>query len=553
VRELLHVDAERMTPNELIRAILRAPVDLLWNGGIGTYVRASSETDADVGDKATDAVRVSAPELECRVVGEGGNLGLTQRARIEYALGGGGINTDAIDNAGGVNCSDREVNVKILLGSVVAAGDMTVKQRDRLLAEMTEEVADLVLRNNDRQAEALSLAASQSPLMLDVHDRFIRHLEHVARLDRELEALPDAEAVEERRAAGKGLTRPELAVLLAYSKITVYAALLDSDLPEDPHLSTDLARYFPSPLPDRFAAAMEGHRLRREIIATHVTNSMVDRAGTTFAFRMQEETGAPAADIARAYAVAREVFAMVAFWRDVEALDNRVAAATQTEMLLDARRLIERATRWLLRNRRRPLDIAATIADFAVGARELGDALPGILVDADREAWEARVAELEAAGVPEALAARSASLDALLAALDVVEVAAAAGRSIDEVAELHFRLGARLRLHWLRDQIAALPRDDRWQAMARAALRDDLFTLHRELTDDVLRESPTRGTTDERLEAWMEGNRGTLDRSLGILDDIRAGGSYDLTTLPVALREIRALIHDTSPVADDAA
>ncbi|HEX2085817.1 MAG TPA: NAD-glutamate dehydrogenase [Solirubrobacteraceae bacterium] len=549
-RAVLGVEAERVTPNEAIRAILRAPVDLLWNGGIGTYVRASTETDADVGDKASDAVRVQAPELRCRVIGEGGNLGLTQRARIEYALGGGRLNTDAIDNAGGVNCSDREVNVKILLGSVVAAGDMTMKQRDRLLADMTEEVAALVLRDNDRQAEALSLAVAQAPSMLDVHDRFIRHLMHAARLDRELEALPDPETVEERRAAGLGLTRPELAVLLAYSKITVFDALLDSDLPEDPHLSRDLARYFPSPLPDRFAAAMEGHRLRREIIATYITNSMVDRAGTTFAFRMQEETGAAAPDIARAYAVAREVFAMPSFWREVEALDNQVAAGTQVEMLLDARKLIERATRWLLRNRRRPLDIAATIADFAAGVRELADALPEILVDGDRLAWDQRVAGLEAAGVPGPLAARAASLGATLAALDVVEVAAAAGRSIGEVAELHFRLGARLRLHWLRDRIAALPRDDRWQTMARAALRDDLFMLHRELTDDVLRESPSRGTVDERLGAWMDANQAMLDRSLGILDDIRAGGSYDLTTLPVALREIRALIHDTSPVAE---
>jgi glutamate dehydrogenase len=440
------------------------------------------------------------------------------------------------------------VNVKILLGSVVAAGDMTIKQRDRLLAEMTDEVGALVLRDNGRQAEAISLAASQAPEMLDVHDRFVRHLEHVARLDRELEALPDHETVEARRAAGQGLTRPELAVLLAYSKITVYAALVDSDLPEDPYLSQDLARYFPSPLPERFPAAMEGHRLRREIIATHVTNSMVDRAGTTFAFRMQEETGAPPADIARAYAVAREVFGMVGFWRAVDALDHQVAAETQIEMLLDARRLIERATRWLLRNRRRPLDIAAAVGDFAQGAAEVAEALPGILVDGDRDAWDTRVATLETAGVPRPLAAQSASLDALLASLDVVEVAGAAARSIEEVAALHFRLGARLRLHWLRDQIAILPRDDRWQAMARAALRDDLFTLHRELTDDVLRESPISGTVDERLDAWMNANRGTLDRSLGILDDIRAGGSYDLTTLPVALREIRALIHDTSPV-----
>ena len=549
-RAALHVEDERVTPNELIRAILRAPVDLLWNGGIGTYVKASTETDADVGDKATDAVRIDAGELRARVVGEGGNLGLTQRARTEYALAGGAINTDAIDNAGGVNCSDREVNIKILLNSVVAAGDMTDKQRDKLLAEMTDEVARLVLRDNNRQAEALTLGCAQSPSMLDVHHRFMRRLEQVARLDRELEALPDTEAVDERRAAGRGLTRPELAVLLAYSKITVFAALVFSDLPEDPWLSTDLARYFPPPLPERFATAMDGHRLRREIIATHVTNSMVDRAGATFAFRMEEETGALPPDIARAYAVAREVYGMPAFWAEVDALDHRVAASVQTDMLLDARKLIERSTRWLLRNRRRPLDIAATVYEYTTGADIVAAALPDILIERDRELWDERVARLTAAGVPEELATRVAGLGAQFAAWDVVDVATAADRPIEDVAALHFRLGARLRLHWLRDRVADLPRADRWQAMARSALRDDLFALHRELTADVLRESPEAGTIDERLGAWMETNRATLDRSLGILDDIRAGGSYDLTTLPVALREVRTLIQETA-AADD--
>jgi glutamate dehydrogenase len=550
-RAALGIELEEATPNELIRAILRAPVALLWNGGIGTYVRASTETDADVGDKANDAVRVTAAELCCQVVGEGGNLGLTQRARIEFALADGGINTDAIDNAGGVNSSDREVNIKILLDAVVAAGDMTRKQRDKLLAQMTDDVVRLVLRDNGRQAQALSLAAAQAPSMLDVHQRFIRHLEHVARLDRELEALPSMETIEERRAAGAGLTRPELAVLFSYAKVTLFAELVDSNLPEDPFLSKDLARYFPQPLPERFGDAMAGHRLRREIIATHVTNSLVDRAGTTFVFRMHEETGAPASEIARAYAVAREIYAMPEFWAEVEALDHRVPAVIQTEMLLDARKLIERATRWLLRSGRRPLDIAAAVTDFEGGVDAIAGALPGILVDSDREAWDSRVAELASAGVPAELAARAASLGALFGVLDVVQVAVAAGEPIDAVAALHFRVGARLRLHWLRDRVAVLPRDDRWQTMARAALRDDLFVLHRELTDDVLRESPPPGTSEERLAAWIAANRPPLDRCMGILDDIRAGGTYDLTTLPVALREIRALIRETSAVVPD--
>jgi glutamate dehydrogenase len=483
------------------------------------------------------------------VVGEGGNLGLTQRARVEFALAGGRINTDAIDNAAGVNCSDHEVNIKILLDSIVAAGDLTGKQRNELLAEMTDAVSELVLRGNYTQTQALSLALAQAPAMLDVHDRFVRDLEQRGKLDRRIEFLPDTDALAERRSARIGLSQPEIAVVLAYSKITLYAELLDSDLPEDPYLSRDLARSFPPPLPERYPAQMQEHRLRREIIATHVTNSLVDRAGSTFAFRMGEETGAPASEIARAYAVAREVCGMPSFWGEVEALDNKVDAAVQTAMLLEARKLVERSTRWLLRNRRRPIDIAATVEHFAAGARAVSDALPGILAEADRATWDARVEELLGAGVPDALARQVASLDAMLAAFDVVEVAERTGQPLEDVAALHFLVGDRLHLHWLRERIAALPRDDRWQAMARAALRDDLFSLHGELTSDVLQEGPADGDAASRFAAWAEENAAAVERCLTMLGDIRAQGTHDLTTLPVALREVRNLIHSTAPVA----
>ncbi len=475
VRAALDIDAERLTPAELIQVLLRAPVDLLWNGGIGTYVKAGGEAHADVGDKANDAVRVNGADLRCRVVGEGGNLGLTQRGRIEYALAGGRVNTDAIDNAGGVNCSDHEVNIKILLDAVVADGDLTGKQRDLLLAEMTDAVAERVLRGSYTQTQALSLELAQAPEMLDVHDRLMRRLEQDGRLDRELEALPGAETVSERRAAGRGLTQPELAVLLAYAKIALYAELLHSDLPEDPAMDPELERYFPAPLPERFGPRLRTHRLRREIIATRVTNDVVDRAGATFVARLQEDTGARASDIARAHAVAREVFGLRGLWHDVEALDLRVPAATQTAMLLDARRLAERATRWLLRARSRPLDIAAEVARFRPGAEAVAAALPGALVLGDRARWDERVARLVADDVPEAVAARVAGVDALFPVLDIVEVADATGIPVQEVAALHFTVGERLALHWLRDRVAALPRADRWEAMARAALRDDLF------------------------------------------------------------------------------
>jgi glutamate dehydrogenase len=542
-QKALGIAADRLTPAELIRALLRASVDLLWNGGIGTYVKATSETHADVGDKANDAVRIDARELRARVVGEGGNLGLTQRGRVEYALGGGRINTDAIDNAGGVNCSDHEVNIKILLDAVVADGDLTRKQRNRLLADMTDAVAERVLRGSYLQTQALSLARAQAPGMLDVHDRMMRALEQARRLDRELEALPEGDEVTERRAAHAGLMQPELAVLLAYSKITLYAELLDSDLPEDTALTAELAGYFPAPLPGRYADRLEKHRLRREIIATRVTNGIVDRAGITFVFRLQEDTGATSADIARAYAVARDVFDMRRLWADVESLDLEVDATVQIEMLLEARRLVERATRWLLRSGPRPLDIGAEIERFAAGAASVGEALPGVLVPTEREELEARVATLAEQGVPDDLARRVACLSDRFAALDIVGVAGATGKEIDDVAALHFLVGGRLHLHWLRDQIATLPRENRWQAMARAALRDDLFSLHAELTADVLRGAGAQlADADARLEAWIEVNRPLVERCLGILSDIRTGGTFDLTTLPVALRELRNLI-----------
>jgi glutamate dehydrogenase len=336
-------------------------------------------------------------------------------------------------------------------------------------------------------------------------------------------------------------------VLLAYSKITLYAELLDSDLPEDPALAGELAGYFPDPLPERFADRLERHRLRREIVATRVTNGIVDRAGTTFVFRLQEDTGAGAADIARAYAVARDVFDMRRLWADVEALDLQVDATVQIEMLLEARRLVERATRWLLRSRPRPLDVGAEIERFAAGAAAVGESLPGVLVAEERDALAAYAAELVERGVPEDLARRVACLSDHFAALDIVGVAGATGRTIDEVASLHFLVGGRLSLHWLRDRIATLPRENRWQAMARAALRDDLFSLHAELTADVLRGAGAGVVdADRRLDAWIEANRPLVERCLGIMADIRTGGTFDLTTLPVALRELRNLLQGSA-------
>ncbi|HWB56906.1 MAG TPA: NAD-glutamate dehydrogenase [Gaiellaceae bacterium] len=547
-RSRLGVEAEALTPNEVVHAIITAPVDLLWNGGIGTFVKASWESHLEVGDKANDPSRADACDLRCRVVGEGGNLGLTQRARIEYALAGGRIYTDAIDNSAGVDCSDHEVNIKILLGDVVSSGDMTEKQRNELLVKMTDDVARLVLRNNYRQTQALSLAAFQAPSMLGVHQRLIQQLEGSGRCDRGLEFLPTEEAIAERRSAGGGLVAPELAVLLAYAKIDVYDALLSGDLPDDPYTGGELARYFPRVLSERFADRMGGHRLRRELIATYVTNSLVNRAGITFAFRLSEETGAPATDIARAYMVAREVYDLRALWTAIEALDGSIPADVQLSLLLEGRKLVERATRWLVRSRPRPLDIAAEIEYFGPGIALLGAALPGLLLDADKDALERKSAECVRSGVPEELATRVAGLAAMFSALDIVEVASG-GYAIEDVAAVYFGLGGRLQLHWLRDAITALPRDNRWQTLARAALRDELYTVHSALTREALQEGAPEAGPQARLEAWHARSAPGVERALQVLADIRAGGLASLETLSVALREVRNLLQSGARVA----
>src|SRR5258706_783676 len=469
MRAVLGVQAEALAPTELISAILRAPVDLLYNGGIGTYVKSSRESNADVGDRANDAIRVNGAQLRCRVVAEGGNLGFTQRGRIEYALGGGRINTDAIDNSAGVDCSDHEVNIKILLGAVVRDGEMTEKQRNKLLADMTDEVAALVLRDNTVQTQSLSVSPGLAPGLLDSQERFMRALERAGKLNRPLEFLPDDQELAERRTAKRGLCSPEAAVLLAYSKITLYDELLVCDVPEDPFIATAIERYFPQPLREAYRAHIAAHPLRREIVATHVTNSMVNRVGSTFVHRMREETGATSADVVRAYIVAREVFGMVDFWRAVEALDAKIAGSVQTDLVIAAGRLLVRATLWLLRNRQYLADLAAAIDRFRPGAETLARLVPDVLPECERNASREAQAHFTAADVPNALAAQAANFDAQLAALDVIEVATAIGCETEVVARLHFALGGRLEFPWLRSRIDRLAADSHWQALAQTA------------------------------------------------------------------------------------
>ncbi|MGE0140555.1 MAG: NAD-glutamate dehydrogenase [Ilumatobacteraceae bacterium] len=542
LRRALDVDAEALPPDELIRAILKAPVDLLWNGGVGTYVKASTELNTEVGDKNNDAVRINATELRCRVVGEGGNLGFTQRGRIEYALRGGQINTDAIDNSAGVDCSDHEVNIKILLDRVVRDGDLTGKQRDELLAAMTDDVAARVLADNEGQTRALHLAAAQAPAMRDVHVRYLDALERSGRLDRVLEQLPSTEELTNRAELDGGLTLPEFAVLLAYSKIGLFGELLASSVPEDPYLGRELEEYFPDALRTRYPDQIREHSLRREIIATRVTNRVVDRAGVTFMFRLTEETGLSAAEVARANTAAREIFGLSALWTRIEALDDLVDTPTQISLFLEVRRLAERATRWLLRNRAQPLDITATIEFFQPGVQELVALIPGLVSEERRTALDGTVRAHVDGGVPEELARSVRTSPDLIAALDITSVARSSRRPVGDVAVVYFALDEHLRLDWLQGRILGLPRDDRWQALARAALREDLHVVRSAITAEVMRTMPPGGRGHEHVRAWIATIDAAVQRCHRLLDDIAACGQSDLATLSVALREIRTLV-----------
>jgi glutamate dehydrogenase len=539
VKAAIAIAADTMTPTELVNAILKAPVDLVYNGGIGTYVKAASQTHAEVGDRANDALRVNGRELRCKVFAEGGNLGCTQLGRIEFAEAGGRIYTDAIDNSAGVDTSDHEVNIKILLGLPIADGDLTLKQRNQLLAEMTDDVAALVLRDNYFQTQVLSVTNRIAPQLLEAQARFMRYLEKHGRLNRAIEFLPSDEEIDARRTAGRGLTTPEHAVLLAYSKIWLNDELIHSPLTEDPWIATALLRYFPPALQQKYATYMLRHPLSREIVATHVLNSMINRVGSTFVHRLCETTGAKAHEVVRAYLLAREIFGLVPMWQAIEALDNKVPDAVQSQMLIDTSAQLERGTTWFLRSRRLADDMATTIAHFRPNVEALSASLPKLLDPAEQAAVDAKAAELVGVGVPRDLASRVVTFDTLNAALDIAEVAAEGNVAVDAVASIYFDVSNRLGLSWLRDRIAALPGRAHWQNLAKVAMQDDVSNLSRAITSEVA--NGGGGPPRDLIAAWRDRNRRVLERSGQLLSELRSVPSPDAAMLSVVLRELRAL------------
>jgi glutamate dehydrogenase len=540
-------DVTSMTPNELMKAILLADVDLLWNGGIGTYVKSKEETNGDVGDKANDAIRVNGGQLRARSVGEGGNLGLTQRGRIEYSQegcggSGGRINTDFIDNSAGVDTSDHEVNIKILLDRVVRDGDLTEKQRNDLLASMTDEVGRLVLQDNYEQNVALASATLQALPLLHVHEDWMERLERKGLLDRELEFLPTAEQVVERMERGVGLSAPELAVLMAYTKIVLADEIIATGLPDDPFLLEDLHEYFPTTMRERYQQQIEAHPLRREIVTTQVVNFLVNGAGVTFFHRLSEETGASAEELVRANFVSREIFGSRPFVDQVYSYDNRIDAETQMRMRIEMRTLVERASRWLVNNRRPPMDSRATVELFRERAEALMQAMPDILTGVEKRAFELRRDRLVGKGVPEDLAERVAVLPPAYAILTVVETATRDDTDPIDVARVHFALGERLELSTLVARILALPRDDRWQTMARAALRDDLHAVHGVLTAQVLERTSDQKSVAERIAHWEERDEVLVNRAVETLQEICSDDKADLARMSVGLRVVRTLL-----------
>ncbi len=535
-------DVSSMTPAELMKTILQAPVDLLWNGGIGTYVKAASETHAEAGDKANDPIRIDGRELRAKCVGEGGNLGLTQLGRIEYAERGGRLNTDFIDNSAGVDTSDHEVNIKILLDKVVADGDLTEKQRNQLLSEMTDEVAHLVLRDNYEQNLSMANAAAHAPGLLHVHEDWMKRLERNGVLNREVEGLPSSRQVRRRLDRGDALTAPELAVLLAWTKIVLADELLASDLPDDPYLHIDLMGYFPTKMKEGFESQIAAHPLRREIIVTQVVNDLVNGAGMTFWPRLAGETGASAGELTRANFVAREIFASLELRDELRAYDNKLDAEVQTRMRIEMRTLVERASRWLVNNRRPPLDSQATVDYFSETVQLVLVQLPELMTGRELTAFEERRDRLMAQGVPEYLAARVAVLNAAYMLLGLVEIANREKLDPAEVARLHFALGERLGLPAMMQRILALPREDRWQTMARGAVRDDLTAVHTQLTGQVLLSTSPEDSVPARIAAWEDDDQVVVTRAVQTLEEICADDAADLARMSVGLRVVRGLL-----------
>jgi len=540
-RAALNINKEAIIPNDVIRAILKAPVDLLWNGGIGTFVKASSETHSEIGDRTNDPLRINGNELSCRSVAEGGNLGITQLGRIEYELSGGKINTDFIDNSAGVDCSDHEVNIKILLNQLIHEQALQETERNHLLSAMTDEVAQLVLYDNYCQTRAISFAVSNSMEYLELYRQFMHSHELSENLNRSLEFLPDDKTINERKADNRGLTRPEIAVLMAYSKIILKKEILASELPEDSSLVDYVELAFPQTLCRRYASKMQQHQLKREIIATQLSNRIVTEMGITFVYQMNDENNATTEEIVKSYITARKIFDLHSLWMQVESLEHKISIEVQNEMLLDIMRLGRRATRWLLLNKRSYFDINEIVKHFSKPLSQLEDILPTLLFGQEKEKLDNRIKYLIAEGVPKELAIRISATRPLYSALNIIEAATTNEVDVVEVAKIYFKLMERLELIWFREKINDYPVDNHWAVLARADYKGDLDNLQRVLAVSVIKLPSESKRIEDHVDRWFEVNKKYVSRWKSILGELRSSSTNEFAMLTVAMRGLLEL------------
>ncbi|WP_299074364.1 NAD-glutamate dehydrogenase [uncultured Paraglaciecola sp.] len=541
MKKWLGTKQQNMTPNELIHNVLKMPVDLIWNGGIGTYVKSTKETHAQVGDRANDDVRVNGNELRAKIIGEGGNLGTTQLGRIEFAANGGRVNTDFIDNVGGVDCSDNEVNIKILLNSLVNAGDLTVKQRNKILYDMTDEVGDLVIQDCYRQTESISISALGGVGQLREQLRFIHGLEREGYLNRELEFIPGDDEISDRLSKSTGLTRPELSVLIAYGKMVMKEQFNIASITDNPYHGKLLIEAFPKKLQENFSEQMQQHPLRSEIIATKLTNNIINDMGMNYVFRIQEETGAAVDEIASAYSVVKAIFGMDTLWREVEALDNKVSSEVQLRMLDSMRRNLRRASRWYLRHGIKTLSIQEAINSYRSTFDDLFTNIQEYLVKSEYQQLESASLELTKAGVPESIAYKVASLSNMFPCMDLAQIAETEQRNIDLVSNLYFKLGSKLELHWFLAQIDNQTVSNHWQALARASYREELDWQQRSITTVLLASAPDSNDAELILKNWMDNNQVLLDRWYHMMSEFRTSSTHEFAKFSVALRELMLL------------
>ncbi|KMT64797.1 NAD-glutamate dehydrogenase [Catenovulum maritimum] len=543
IKALLDTDKDSMAPSELIHCILQMKADLLWNGGIGTYIKSSKESHSDVGDRANDSVRINGNQANFKIIGEGGNLGCTQLGRIEAAKKGCRVNTDFIDNVGGVDCSDKEVNIKILLNTLVADGELTLKKRNELLYSMTAEVSEIVLKDCYRQTHSLSVTQSKIRDQLKEQTRFIHGLEKSGYLDRELEFLPSDDDLAERQAAGKGLTQPELSVLIAYAKMVLKEQFNTPEITQEPHLAQSLLDYFPKVLKQKFSKAMQQHPLKSEIIATQVANEIINDMGLNFVHRMSEETGANASEVAICYTIAKEIFELPQLWKKIESWDNLVSAEIQSEALFQLRRTVRRATRWFLRHRSKLKTIRESVDFYKPVFDELSENLDKYLVEDEHAKLIQNAEKLSSAGVDADFAKRLSYISTLFSVMDIAQVIEESQRPLALVSDVYYKLGSYMELHWFLDQINKQPVANHWQALARAAFREELDWQQRSLAAVILRSCTDHCNANDMLKSWAEQHSEILDRWRHMLADFKATRSHEFAKFSVALRELMLLSH----------